>query len=54
MTPDTRCVLCFRRRPICIADRREELNEFIADRYANAPIEDMEITEMVPILKASH
>ena len=51
MTPDTRCVLTFRGRPIAIAERRERLNEFIAERYTAAQIEDMEITEMVPILK---
>lgn len=52
MTPDTRCVLVFRGRPIAIAERRERLEEFKADlRFTAAQQLEMEITEMVPILK---
>jgi hypothetical protein len=52
MTPDTRCVLTFRGRPIAIAEDRERLEEFKADMRFTATMQlEMEITEMVPILK---
>jgi hypothetical protein len=52
VTPDTRCVLTFRGRPVAISDDRERLEEFKADlRYTAAQQLEMEITEMVPILK---
>jgi hypothetical protein len=52
MTPDTRCVLTFRGRPIAIAERRERLEEFKAEMGYTAEMQaDMDITELVPILR---
>jgi hypothetical protein len=52
VTPDTRCVLTFRGRPIAISDDRERLEEFKADMGYTAEMQlDMDITEMVPVLK---
>lgn len=52
MAPDTRSVLTFRGRPIAIAEDRERLEEFKAEMgYTAAMQADMEITELVPILR---
>jgi hypothetical protein len=52
VTPDTRAVLTFRGRPIAISEDRERLEEFKADMgYTAGQQLDMEITELVPILK---
>ena len=52
MTPDTRCVLVFRGRPIAISEDRERLEEFKADMgYTAAMQAEMDITELVPVLR---
>lgn len=52
MSPDTRCVLSFRGRPIAISEDRERLEEFKADMgYTAAMQAEMEITELVPVLR---
>lgn len=52
MTPDTRAVLTFRGRPIAISEDRERLEDFKAELgYTAAQQLDMEVTEMVPVLK---
>lgn len=52
MTPDTLSVLTYRGRPLAAAQRRERLEEFKADMgYTAAMQDDMDITEMVPILR---
>jgi hypothetical protein len=52
VSPDTRCVLSFRGRPIAISEDRERLEEFKADMgYTAAMQAEMEITELVPVLR---
>jgi hypothetical protein len=52
LSPDTRCVLTFRGRPIAISEYRQCLEQFKVDMgYTAAMQADMEITEMVPVLK---